>query len=33
MLKRRVGKEISLFSVQDEASMEAFLRAEKEGSA
>lgn len=32
MLKRRVGKEISLFSVQDEASMEAFLRAEKEGS-
>jgi len=33
MLKRRFGKEISLFSVQDEASMEMFLRAEKEGSA
>ncbi len=33
MLKRRVGKEISLFSVQDEASLEALLRAEKEGSA
>jgi [acyl-carrier-protein] S-malonyltransferase len=33
MLKRRGSKEISLFSVQDEASMEAFLRAEKEGSA
>lgn len=33
MLKRRVGREIQLFSVQDEASLEAFLRAEKEGSA
>ena len=31
MLKRRVGREIQLFSVQDEASLEAFLRAEKEG--
>ena len=31
MLKRRVGREIALFSVQDEASLEAFLRAEKEG--
>ena len=31
MLKRRVGKEIGLYSVQDEASLEAFLRADKEG--
>ena len=31
MLKRRVGRDIALFSVQDEASLEAFLRAEKEG--
>ena len=30
MLKRRVGREIALFSVQDEATFEAFLRAEKE---
>jgi [acyl-carrier-protein] S-malonyltransferase len=33
MLKRRVGRDIALFSVQDEASLEAFLRAEKEGGA
>ena len=37
MLKRRVSREIQLFSVQDEASLvaflEAFLRAEKEGGA
>ena len=33
MLKRRVSREIALFSVQDEASFEAFLRAEKEGGA
>ena len=31
MLKRRVGKDIGLYSVQDEASLEAFLRADKEG--
>ena len=31
MLKRRVGREIALFSVQDAASLEAFLRAETEG--
>ena len=31
MLKRRVGREIQLFSVQDEASLEAFLRANAEG--
>ncbi|MDP3446540.1 MAG: ACP S-malonyltransferase [Eubacteriales bacterium] len=33
MLKRRVGRDIALFSVQDEASLKAFLRAEKEGGA
>ena len=33
MLKRRVSREIALYSVQDEASFEAFLRAEKEGGA
>ena len=33
MLKRRVGRDIALFSVQDEASLEAFLRAEKEDNA
>ena len=32
MLKRRVGREIQLFSVQDEASLESFLRANAEGS-
>ena len=31
MLKRRVGREIQLFSVQDEASLEAFLRANTGG--
>lgn len=31
MLKRRVSRDIQLFSVQDEASLEAYLRAEKEG--
>lgn len=31
MLKRRVGREIQLFSVQDEATLEAFLRANTEG--
>ena len=31
MLKRRVGREIQLFSVQDEVSLEAFLRANAEG--
>ena len=31
MIKRRVSRDIALFSVQDEASLEAFLRAEKEG--
>ena len=33
MLKRRVGREIALFSVQDEATFEALLRAEKESGA
>jgi len=33
MLKRRVSRDITLFSVQDEASLEAFLRSEKEGGA
>ena len=33
MLKRRVGRDIQLFSVQDEASLESYLRAEKEGQA
>ncbi len=33
MLKRRVSRDIALFSVQDEASLEAFLRAEREGCA
>ncbi|MEZ4508164.1 MAG: [acyl-carrier-protein] S-malonyltransferase, partial [Eubacteriales bacterium] len=33
MLKRRVGKDAALYSVQDEASLEAFLRADKEGQA
>ena len=33
MLKRRVGRDILLYSVQDQASFEAFLRAEKEGGA
>ena len=31
MLKRRVGRDVALYSVQDEASLEALLRAEKEG--
>ena len=31
MLKRRVNRDIALYSVQDEASLEAFLRAEREG--
>lgn len=31
MLKRRANRDITLYSVQDEASLEAFLRAEKEG--
>ncbi|MPM66161.1 Polyketide biosynthesis malonyl CoA-acyl carrier protein transacylase PksC [bioreactor metagenome] len=31
MLKRRASREIALYSVQDEASFEVFLRAEKEG--
>ncbi len=31
MLKRRVSREIALYSVQDAASLEAFLRAETEG--
>jgi [acyl-carrier-protein] S-malonyltransferase len=30
MLKRRVGRDIAVYSVQDEASLEAYLRAEKE---
>ena len=33
MLKRRVGREIALYSVQDAPSLEAFLRAETEGGA
>lgn len=33
MLKRRVNRDIALYSVQDEASLEAFLRAEREGGA
>ena len=33
MLKRRVSREIALFSVQDAPSLEAFLRAEEEGKA
>ena len=32
-VKRRVGREIALYSVQDAASLEAFLRAEIEGGA
>ncbi len=32
MLKRRVSRDVALYSVQDEASLEAFLRAEKESS-
>ena len=33
LLKRRVGRDIALYSVQDEASLEAFLHADKEGRA